>query len=718
MNSDNKNDDNNLEIQLHRANTQIQEMDQIIRKLQKQKNKLSKKNQIHQQAIEEMKNEIAEVKTEKSKVLLANQTLSDDVKTLQIELEVCNAAKNELESKVTSLSNVNKKRITSIEAFQQTFESQRKEILTFTQERQTFTQLINKLNFALTITATKYNDAFQELEAIKKSQVKPILFHDLTDISSLIIPFKGEIGKRCVDILKLEQYEPFQRVQLMLNEINKEFSRVNEHEKEMEAKLNHLNEIQQIDQQKSDLLSSLLKGLKALADTERQFDSSAFCEADNAFLDYMISHCNDFYDSQTTQEHFPSDVYVAASFDSRRKAVEQLKTEDQIALALINSLFLFNTKLVEQNRKLIANLVQKKELTKLGKIIGAKSYDEIPQKLEDLLKQIREYKKQKQNIQKVRDNIPVQIVTDNTQANETISQLQEIIAVLKDENQYLKDNSNKQKCSDTHVNDELVLHLRTENAKLSSEKNDIQNLLKDKEAEVEQLQNQIKDNDQAIVNWSLQIQTMNNDRANFEAKIREYQRIITSLEAKLNEMQKKAKKKIKALKRFHIDEKNKLSESYEQVKAMYEQSIESMNHKMDQMRELSRKMSSSQAKCEKRNQELEEQNLQLQTQHQAMTSQLAAISEQSKLDKQKAEERATARMISLENQLQDELGSLKAKVLAQDQYLRNLLVKSIGTRYGIKDSNFSNEFFERLLEKVQNDLKKLQMFQNNGTYEQ
>ena len=705
-------DDESAEIQLKKAQTRITGMEQTIDKIEKQKIKLAKKCSSLQKKVDELNSELSALKVEKNKIELENQTIYDDVKTKQMELDLANASRSELESKILTMNNTLKNKISSLDSMQEAFDKQRKEIAVYSKERQDFTQLIHKLNLALTVTTTKYGDLLQENELLKKSQAKPLLFQDLSDISTLNIPFTGSLGTKCANIIKLEQYEPFQRVQLIINEANKELAQVQNKEAEFEEQLKKLNDENLNDKKKADLLRSLMKGLKVLVDTEKQFEPSAFCDEDQHFMEFMASHFSDFSGNDPSQkEYFTNDVYVSPSIDNRRKAIEQLKTNDQTALAMIQSLFLYNIKLFNQNRKMISNLIQKKELTKLGKIIGAKRYEEIPQKLEVLIKQLHDQKKQLQKCSRE----PIIQTTDNTQINETIGHLQDMIASLRDENQSLRNASNEAVNKKFGSWDEAVNKLKGENGKLSNDIKNFENLLKEKDDEIEQLQAQLKDNEQAAINWTIQVQQYNTDRTNLESKIREYQKIINALEARINEIQKKAKKKIKLLKKQHLEEKDKLSESYEQVKDKYEQSIQLMKNRFDQMHEISKNMSLTHSRCEKRNQELEEENSILKAQQQNLSNQISVLTEQSKIDKQKFEEEEIAKFIKMQNQLQDEFKNHKDEVNSKNLQLRQMLVNTIGAKYGINDPNFSNENCERLLERVQSDLRKLQMFQDNST---
>lgn len=703
-----------LSSRLQDPQEQISELKEIIQSLQKQKNKLSKKNQSQQQLIDNMKNECEELKREKSKLALSNQSNLDDIEQFKVELDACKSSCYEYESKLKSLNILNKKSTMSLDLLQKTYEKQLKEIESYNNERQNFNELLKKLSYLLTTTTTKYEDLIQEVEELKKSHGKQLLFHDLTDITSIVIPFKGEIGNRCSSILKLEQYEPFQRIQLIINEVNKEIAQFQEKEENYSQQIKHLKEEQLSTNQRKDLLDSLLKGLKGLADTEKQFDSSAFCEEDRAFMNFVALHVNDFQELTRPENNvFPNDTFLAASNENRKKILENLKTTDRSALDLINSLFLFNTQLVEQNRKMYTNLIRKKELTKLARKVGAENYNEICPKVDELLQQLQDLQKYKQ----MNQDIPVQIPlnADSDEINEKIHQLQEIIANLKNDNQALRNAARENVIQNRSIPLDEIGKMNSQKQNLLNENNNLQNQIRDKDEELEQLKEQLKENEETILNLTFQINQLSNSRSSLDSRIKDYLKKIASLEEKILEIQKKAKKKIKTLNREHEDEKTKLSNSYEEAKLLYEQSMKSMKEKMNQMRELSRQISANQAKGEQRNQQLEEENLTLQTKIQELTNQLSELSDQVRSEKQRAEERATAKIISIENQLQDEFSALKAKIVAQDHRLRSMFVNSIGSRYGINDPNISFENFELLIEKVQKDLKKLQIFQNNST---
>lgn len=690
---------------------QISDLQKEIQTLQKQKNKLNKKFQAQQQLIETMKNEYEELKREKNKIALSNQAHLDDIEQFKVELDARKSSCYEYESKIKSLNILNKKSTMSLDLLQKTYEKQLKEIETYNNERQKFNELLKRLSYLLTTTTTKYEDLLQEVDELKKSHGKQLLFHDLTDITSVIIPFKGDLGSRCANILKLEQYEPFQRIQLVLNEVNKEISTFQEKENNFVQQLNQLKEEQSTSNQRKDLLSSLLKGLKGLADTEKQFDSSAFCEEDRSFLEFVALHINDFQElTRSENEFYPNDTFLAASNESRKKVIENLKVTDRSALDLVNSLFLFNTRLVEQNRKMFTNIIKKKELNKLAHKVGAEKYNEISPKVDELLQQLQELQRYKQLNQ---EQIPIN--ADNAQLTERINQLQDVITSLQSENQVLRKNARDSSFQSRSLPLEDFGKMNAQKQDLLNENSDLQIQLRDKEDEIEQLKEQIKENEQTILNLTFQMNQLSNNKSSLDSRIKEYLKKIEFLEDKITELQKKMKKKIKSLNREHEEEKNKLSNSYEEAKSLYEQSMQSMKEKMNQMRELSRQISTNQEKSEKRNQLLEEENLTLQTKQQELSNQLAEISDQMKLEKQKAEEKATAKIISIENQLQEEFGALKAKIIAQDQKLKAMFVNSIGSRYGINNPNISTENFELLIDKVQKDLKKLQIFQNNST---
>lgn len=738
-------------------------------KLRKERQQLKSQVEEKDTLLENCAMEIEETKTAKKKLRTKFATLGDKIQALetenaQLQVQITNAQndKKALEQTIQALKaqsqaaqagkeeseasiNLLKKELEAkqhiINGFEEDLDSQREELIQMNSERDNIIGLVQKMHNGLQIAEqhiaklTQENDSLNnklKIQAKKAAKAVPAT----NDVAALTMPFEGEMGEKAAEYLKLQQYQPVQRAQLVINEAAK---RLAEAENVAALKVQEVEELRNqlsaaVDGQTPycQILDALLKELKNISSMESQINNAQYCKVDTAFIEFMAQKSAEIEplikeELLADPRFIPSDFFTTTDFNKRKEVIQDILKQNDMTGSILTASFLTNILLSNQLNALMGPLGQMEEISRLD-VINGHDISDIPMLIQGLQAKIEKLKKQRTQVHNYLKKAQHDVQTLSKSENDLktkVSQLQIQNESLTSENEVLK-------VKYQVANNELLLKKNEENLnqfaqKLkeevdvqqceSKEKTDkLESLLQQKTKECADLTNLIKKLQITLDETTKkQNKRFAKNEETLKKQLLEMQEQMEMLEEQLEAKKRKAKKTEKTLREQYDHQLKEMAVRYEEGKEALNKTIEDLKAKSDEAREMTKKLQEQSQDNEQKNQKLSSDNAALLLEKKNLSAQLQQLKSQIQKEKQQLQVQLAAKMMACETKVQTATNEVRAQEEKKLKNLLNIVCEQLGSVYGFDDSDFTEESLKQVVAHAKEDLDRLHYFQNEAT---
>ena len=687
--------------------------------------------------VQELENENQKLKSKIQDSENVANTLTQDIESLKVELSTVESGKQECESTISQLKKEVEKKNGIISTFEEQFESQRNEMEECTTERQNILLLVQKMHSALSAAENKVDAVKKENNDLKtklaKADKKTNIFSG-GDFSTLTIPFEGDIGQKADFYMKLPQYQPVQRLQLVLNEAAKHMKEV---EDELALKEEECAELHnQLDQAVSgqtpycQILDTLLKELKDISVKEAQINNANLCRVDTDFIEYMAEKSAELEplirDELLKDPRFiPSDFFTTTDVNKKIEYIKEIIKCSDVSYTIFTAQFLTNQLLINQLNALMGPLGKMEEISRLDVVGG--DFNDIPNLLKSLQDKINRLKKTRSQLhallkreKETSNNLAKSendLKTRCAQLQVTNDSLQSEVDVLKVKYQVasnellLKSNEENLNQFANHLRDDLdeqQLEAKQKTDKLEAE-------LEQKTKECCELSELIKKL-QVTLQESTKKQNKRYQKTEdaLKSQISEMQQEIEILNKQLVQKRKLAKRNERSLREQYDASIQEISQHYEESKASLLKTIEDLKQKAAEAREMTKKLQQNCTESEDKNAKLTNENSDLIAEKKNLNAQLMSIKQQVQKDKQHLQAQLAGQMMACESKVQTATQEVKAQEEKRYNALLEIVGNSLGAYYGV-DDDFNEDVLKQVVSHAKEDLERLQYFQKEAT---
>ena len=745
-----KQDKQALRAALEEKQVALENAIEDISKYKQQKKKLQQKQNISIAAMKEMQNKIDQLTVQVEKDQNEKTTQQQEIDELKLQIGDITQSNTDLKNEIQSIKGELEARNNANQALEAQFNAQREEMEAMTREKQKIITLLHKMSAAFSASEIKIeslqkeNSLLMNKQAQKQTQRNASLM-SRTDILDLKIPFEGELGDDCEKIMKLPQYQPIQRIQLILNESAK---RLHETETEMKSiKDQHDSTVKQLEESNEEsqkyiqILYALLKDLKELSLNEQNISKVADCNVDQHFINYVTEKCAQIdptiREKVLSHPHFiSSDFFFTDDVTKRKKEIQSIADQNDTTFAILTAQFIANTILhkqldtllaqkdvfptpkVEEQEQPIADEQAQNSQSAASSANASGIAANHPELQEKLIKTTKYAKQLKQQIKKAQQT-QMELQKADSEQKTKIAQLQIQNDDLKNEldvaNMKLQVALNEAAKGEnsisgiaTQIKDSLENQKQQDISATLSE-------LQRKNEECEQLNILLK---KAQASFDQAIQTKTKQYKKQEEILK---REIYSLTEQVDDLtqqialkKKQQKKKDKINAQHQEAAIQELQANYEETKTSLNNTIETLKEKAQQAREMSQKLMTQIAECEQKNQQLSSENAQYIAGQKKIQVELASMKQQINKERQHLQGQLSAQMMAYEAKLQKTTKDANDQADKRVQDILDIAQNTLGVAYGLEDVD-NEEVFKQLVSMVKSDLDKLHYFQSETT---
>jgi hypothetical protein len=522
------------------------------------------------------------------------------------------------------------------------------------------------------------------------------------NLLDITLPFEGDIADKCEEIFKLPQYQPIQKIQLVLNEAAK---RICESEKEILENRKIINETQNYSRREEteceygQILFALLNEFREYADIERGSNFAIFIADKCANIDPILTNL------PTTD--FPQQFFSISSIDERMKVVASLVADNTPISSLLQSQFLINNYLRKQMRDAAASQVE----------LNTTQITEITEKQDQQIKSLQEKVVQLKESRKQLHNSLKQAQGESKTEQECRSKLSALeiqLESVQHENELLK-------VKVQVAQNELLLKMKDppmSQSNLSEISNEprLEAALAAKSDECSQLGQQMRKL-QATLEETIK-KNAKKYRSREEAMRGEIENLQNEVAAIVEESQsrmKKMKKLTKQTKEQYQATINEMVKNHEESKATLEGTVRAMTEKAEESRAMSQQLVQSLTQCEQKNQKLQSELQQTTQSQKDLALQQSVLKQQIAKDRQNYQAQIAAQQLAAEARLQDICTQLRSQYEKRIANLLNTALTTIGAFYGVDETSFTEDGFAQIVAHAKADLTKLKYFQAETT---
>lgn len=735
-----------LKKEISQLKSQVSEKDQLLDLMTQniKKNKNDKKSR--KRAINELKNENMHLREEVARVVkmydIDKQQLLSDLDYARGEVSSLSKTKDEMAIQIDKqkklISNMNNSHTLLLEQLS----SQVSEISAVAKDRERVVKLTSTLQRALSISEDRIHDLLLQKQLLNEKVMSLTKQSSLmgTTISTnllyeLTLPFDGDFKYELENIMKLPQYQPLQKVQLL---INKCANRIEEVEKELNSSLDkngaifsEINETRAKCDHYCQLLDSLLLSLKEIVYNEESMERVDI-RKDKRLVDLIADKVSQIdpqlRETITKDPRFIShDFFTTTDLIKRKKQIEELLNPPDCTYAIFVSQFLLNSMLRAQLNQVI-NKLQLQTQREVERDVPRQNVQvtqpDSPYKSE-------EFSGLKDKIEKVtasRNKLYNQFNharNEITNLNRENSDQKVRISQLELKNEELRNELNVVKVKLHCANNELSMS--RDNTFVSQ----IKEMDENSKAEVnQQLKDELvkKTNECAELRAELtSLQTISNkEYQNKEKQLKKikelYNSEVYSLKQLLEETELKYKSKTKNLKKKERDiqfeyenQIRSLNCKLEDIKTSASNSIRELQERESLAKENARKLQDQVFALEQKLQDCSEENNTLQASQKASQLEIGTLKQQISKDQQKVQGQLSAQMMAYETKIQQLQQDFKVNSQKQLKELCSFIYENIGMLYGIDENDMLEDTVKQLIVLVKSDLEKLKYFQDQDT---
>ena len=704
-----------------------------------QKDKISKKKQ-KKNLIEVMDENIV-LKNKVDQLTLVCQQNADEktrqnreMEDLQAQIDKLSLTNDELKRQIAMQNADFANKDSAISDLLKELQDMKEEFALYEKQRSDFSLCLTKMN-KLSVTSESYIQKLLkekqqlELQLEGKPQAKTVA-HTLNqaNILDLNFPFHGDIKNTCEEIIKLPQYEPIQRLQLIFNELAKQVAtfeddalKLRKENDELKEELKHDDVVESKYKQ---ILFAFFRDLKNIAVTEVQISQNDMCSADQKFINFVTQKAAEidplFKDDIRQDPLFiPDDFFSTTDVKKQKSIIESIIGTNSTVSALFTAQFLANSLIRKQLETTTGPLNQYEELSKLSLAHGADIAD-LPNIVQSQKEEIEKLKETKKNMH---------IVIKKLQASKTD-------LAKKDIDQRTQISSLQLK-NDTLARDNDVLKMKIQvlSNEIMLKSNEALNPKQGKADEekftekIAQLENELDKKNKENIEMSKSIsslqrsitETVTSQQRNakkledsYQQKLIDLQEAYTELQQKANDKRKQTKKNVAALKNQYESALTQITNNYEEIKKTLEENINSLNAKLassrNEIQHLNEALKTSECKCD----QVTKINTNLTEKSRQIEQEISKIKAEFNKEKQILQSKLTTTTFNAESQLHDSLQALEEKYLARITKILTSAHETIGSFYGISEEELTEESLPQVLLHARDDLDKLRFFQKEN----
>lgn len=744
------------------ANNRNQQLIDTISKLKRERNIIKQESQQKEEFVDMLTSRLKKAKAEKKKQIELINGLSQQVADLTAENEKCKcdlqlsqeenkinqteiqSLKNQLsvlnqgnENAENEIESYKKESImygNSLSILETQLVSQREELEQISIERQKCLQLANLLQSALTKSEDKIEKLIQEKailsekqsQATIKSQNKFAQLFASNDILELELPFEGDIKDECDEIIKLPQYKPLQKIQLIINtcahhieEAELEIRRMQNTNSSITAEF---AESKHSSSQYANILNALLVDLRNLSGLGKRYNDSEFinlvaqktAEIDPSLRDAVI---ND-------PRFVSSDFFFTNDLTKKRGILESLVDRRDASYPLFLSQFLLNIFLRNQLETALVNPAQSSQHQNASSGSEKPKLVTLPEdkeaELQDLKNRVEKLSASRKQIHDMLKNAKKDMLNMNRADNE----LKTKIAQLQIQNENFRNECEMMKMKLKLANSELaarssdlststsIIHRGDENTKIAK----LQEELDKKVSECAELKASLTYTQQELakVNTAHQRQI----RKMEDNCKREVQQLLSELEIADNRKKQTSKLLKRKEKEAELKYKNAISSltnQLDETKQAMNASINTLTEKAKEANELSAKLTEQIHDSEAKASKYADLNGQLSASQKALQLELNTLRQQMAKERQHIQGQLSAQMMAYETKIQQVQLESRAASQKQLKDVIGVIHDNIGVLYGLEEGDLGEDTLKQLVLLVKSDLEKLKYFQKKST---
>ncbi|EAY01141.1 hypothetical protein TVAG_040460 [Trichomonas vaginalis G3] len=703
-----------------------------ILKLKSLKKKMKKKIISLSESNSQMKDLLNEAEAKAKKEEEQKSNLSSEVEQLKASLESKDKQINELSINVCQLHNEIHAKDTAIEFIQKQIESQIDEMAEYENQRSLFDDILGKMNKMAVLSENTILDLEEKLKAKQQDQPKKeaeksnVNIFNKANILDLKLPFQGEIKDDLEKILKLVQYDPVQRLQLIINELAKTIESITKENFIQKKQLSNLNSNQPTSCEDQgnykEILASLITYLRNSSNIPENGEDDEF----NNFIAEKFSNIDQIIDEKMKEDenYINNSFFMEKDIEKRKEMITNLLTKDDITRDVLIAQFLIsmdhnepkkpeeteNANENENNEESVfeENLPQ----NDLQNTINEQAEQihklkETRRKMYDNIKKLQAAKLElqtKDSEQKSKINA-LELEIDNVQRENNILQLK--INVLNHDiamknaqiNEELekKDNENK----DFQMLQEKVLSLEKDLLIKTQANEDLTNQMQKLQAKLD-----ASKKSHAKATKKLEDSYIN--------KINEMEGRLHEVEEKSNSKAKLMKKNLNGVKQQYEETISTITKQYNDVKTSLEETIKSLNTKLSDHRSDIQKLNEKLRAEENLVDQFTKQNEILRSSNDQNEQELTRIKNEYAKEKKALQAKITSINFTCDAQLNEKVLSLERKYNTKiNSFIQNVS-ETIGKYYNISESSLNEETMGQLLLHAKDDLDKLKYFQSES----
>ena len=665
-------------------------------------------------------------------------SLTQEIDSLRVKLSQEMVVTEECKNTINKLQKDLEQKTSLIATFEEQLDAQRAEMEEMSQERHNIILLIQKMHAAFTASEQKVEDISKENATLKlklQKAGKNTKISSAYDVSALTLPFEGDIGEKAEHISKLPQYQPVQRMQLIINEAARTIKELEETSQtrgdEIKTLKNQLDQALAGQTPYCQILDSLLKELKNISCQEAQINNANLCRIDTAFIEFMAEKSAEIEplikDNLLKDPRFiPSDFFTTQDVAKKNECIKEIINCSDISYSIFTAQFLTNQLLSNQLQALMGPLGKMEEISRLDVVGG--DFNDIPnllQKLQDKIRSLKKTRSQLHALLKQQTEVANKSLKSESELKTTVSQLQITNDSLKSEIDVLK-------VKYQVASNELLLKKNEEN--LNAFASQIRETVDEQQSETKQrtdrleaeLQQKTLENADLTslikkLQTSIDVSTKKQNKRfqkqedALKEQIAEMEQQIELLQDELASKKKNAKRTERSLREQYDEAINDVTNHYEESKRSLQKSVDDLKIKAAEARDMTKKLQQTVTETETKNAKLTEDNEALQNEKKALNAQLTAIKQQISKDKQNLQVQLAAQMMACESKIRSATQEVKAEGEKHLKDLFSLIAETFGAFYGFDDSDFNDESLKQVLAHAKEDLIRLQYFQNEAT---
>lgn len=698
-------------------------------KLKSMKKKMKKKILSHMDQMDQVKAALEQAKSDCQKEQDQRLKLANEIDDLKFKIETIEMTNCGLKDELIKAQKEISEKNSAIMLLQKQFEQQADELFEYDTQRNLTYEVLAKMNKLSILNENQLKQqqisliqlkAQQNASNRQESEKSNVNIFNRANILDLKLPFQGEIKESLEKILKLVQYDPVQRLQLILNELAKQ---IDNFEKEQFAQRKQINDLKakQTPENKDSgnykqILASLLSEFKKLCSND-----------DKDVKDFVASSCEEFepilQEMVQNDPNFESNSYFAADDAEKRK--EMIKkildadnlTSDVLIAQVLLSKYKKPQQVSEREPDADQNMeeeqinsenpnddLQNKILLQEQQIIKLK---DTRRKMHENIKKLQASKLEfqvKDSEQKSKIN-KLELDVDNLQRENNILQMR--INVLNNEIQIknsLINDDNEKKDQETNMQHEMkekIMNLESELSTVTQENKELTSTNKKLQTKLDLCKQShtkaVKKLEESYVN-----------------KIKDLENKITVLEQKSTEKRRSMKKNLLAIKAQYEETIMEINEHFNTIRASLEENVSEMSQKLSdnhvEIQSLTEKLKMAQSNVEN----LEKQVYTLSTSKDQCEEELNRVKSDYSRDKKALQAKITTMNFQNESQMNERVQNIERKCNTRIENIIHIVSDTIGNFYNIEDNSLTESTLQQLLLHAKGDLDKLKYFQNES----